>query len=65
MNHSTDILFDVIRNERALREASVGQERRRTVALATRLARCCRVSLAGRLLAALGRPAIVVDGDVR
>ena len=65
MNRSTDILFDAIRSERALRESPARQERRRLVALATRVARCCRVSLAGRLLAALDRPAIAVEGGFR
>ena len=65
MNRSTDILFDAIRSERALRESPASQERRRLVVLATRVARCCRVTLVGRLLAALDRPTIAVDGGLR
>lgn len=65
MDRSTEILFDAIRTERALEETPARQEHRRLAQLAAGIARCCRVSWARRLLAALNRPASSVEGRIR
>ena len=65
MDRSAELLFDVIRTERALAETPALQERRRLARLAAEIARCCRVSIVGRLLAALDRPAIAPAACLR
>jgi len=65
MDRSAEILFDVIRTERALDEMPASQERRRVARLAAEVARCCRVSFVGRLIAALHGPAITATGAIR
>ena len=65
MDRSAELLLDVILNERALADTPASQERRHLARLAAEIARCCRVSLAGRLFAALGRPAIALRGGLR
>jgi hypothetical protein len=65
MDRSAEILFDVIRTERALDEMPASQERRRVARLAAEVARCCRVSFVGRLIAALHGPAITATGGIR
>jgi hypothetical protein len=65
MDHFAAILFGVIRTERALDEMPASQERRRLVRLAAEIAQCCRVSFAGRLIAALDGRAIAATGAVR
>ena len=65
MDRSAEILFDVIRTERALDEMPASQERRRVARLATEVARCCRVSFVGRLIAAMHGPAITATGAIR
>jgi hypothetical protein len=65
MNRSTEILYDAIRAERALNEMPARQERRRLARLAAEIARCCRVSFADRLIAALLGPAIPATGAMR
>jgi hypothetical protein len=40
-------------------------ERRRVARLAAEVARCCRVSFVGRLIAALHGPAITATGAIR
>ena len=65
MDRSAEILFDVIRTERALDEMPESQERRRVARLAAEVARCCRVSFVGRLIAALHGPAIAATGAIR
>ena len=65
MDRSAEILFDVIRTERALDEMPASQERRRLARLAAEVARCCRVSFVGRLIAALHGPAITATGAIR
>ena len=62
---STAILSEVIRAERALDERPASQERRRVARLAAEVARCCRVSFVGRLIAALYGPAIAATGAIR
>lgn len=62
---STAILSEVIRAERALDEMPASQERRRVARLAAEVARCCRVSFVGRLIAALHGPAITATGAIR
>jgi hypothetical protein len=65
MDRSAELLLDVIRTERALAETPAFQERRRLARLAAEIARCCRVSIVGRLLAALHRTAIVLAASLR
>ena len=65
MDRSAEILFDVIRTERALDEMPASQERRRVARLAAEVARCCRVSFVGRLIVALHGPAITATGAIR
>ncbi len=65
MDRSAELLLDVIRNERALADTPASQERRRLARLAAEIARCCRVSLAGHLVAALRRPTIRIASVVR
>jgi hypothetical protein len=65
MDRSAEILFDVIRTERALDEMPASQGRRRVARLAAEVARCCRVSFVGRLIAALYGPAIAATGAIR
>jgi len=62
---STAILFEVIRAERALDEMPASQERRRLARLVAEVARCCRVSFVGRLIATLHGPAIAATGAIR
>jgi hypothetical protein len=52
---STGMLSEIIPAERRLEETPARQERRRITRLAAEIARCCRVSLVDRLLAALDR----------
>jgi hypothetical protein len=65
MDHSSVILFDVIRIARALDAMPASQERRRIARLAAEVARCCRVSFVDRLGAALNGPAIAATGAIR
>jgi hypothetical protein len=65
MDRSAQILFDVIRTERALDEMPASQERRRVARLAAEVARCCRVSFVGQLIAALHGPAVAAAGAIR
>ena len=62
---STGMLSEIILAERRLEETPARQERRRITRLAAELARCCRISLAGRLFAALDRPAIGLASVLR
>jgi hypothetical protein len=65
MDRSAELLLDVIRTERALADAPASHEHRRMARLAAEIARCCRISLAGRLFAALDRPAIGLASVLR
>jgi hypothetical protein len=65
MFSSSQILYDVIRAERALDEMPASQERRRHARLAAEIARCCRVSFVHRLIAALDGRAIAATGAHR
>jgi hypothetical protein len=65
MDRSAEILFDVIRTERALDEMPASQERRRVARLAAEVALCCRVSFVDRLIAALHGPTIAAAGAIR
>ncbi len=56
MDRSAELLLDIIRTEQELAEAPANRERRRIARLAAEIARCCRVGLVDRLLAALDRP---------
>ena len=62
---STAMSSEVILAERQLQEMPANQERRRLAHLAAEIARCCRVSIVGRLLAALDRPAIAPAACLR
>jgi hypothetical protein len=62
---STAMLSEVILAERRLDEMPARQERRRLARLAAEVARCCRVSFGGRLIAALDRLAIAARGAIR
>jgi hypothetical protein len=65
MDRSAEILFDVIRTERALDEMPASQERRRVARLAAEVARCCRVSFVHRLIAALHGTAVAAARAIR
>ena len=62
---STALFSEVILAERRLEEMPARQERRRLARLAAEAARCCRVSIVGRLLAALDRLAIAPAASLR
>jgi hypothetical protein len=61
----TGLLSRIILAERMLEETPARQERRRIGRLAAEIARCCRVGLVDRLLAALQRPGIALTGGLR
>jgi hypothetical protein len=62
---STGMLSEIILAERTLEETPARQERRRIARLAAEIARCCRVGLVDRLLAALGRSEIARTAGLR
>ena len=57
MSFQNAILADLVRDEHAADVAPARLERRRAARLLEAVARCCRTSLAGRIRAALARPA--------
>ena len=65
MDRSAELLLDVIRTERAHAETPARQEHRRLARLAAEIARCCRVGLVARLLAALDRPEVALAAGLR
>ena len=62
---STAMLSELILVERKVEETPARQERRRIARLAAEIARCCRVTGVGRLLAALDRPWIALTTRLR
>ena len=62
---STPMLSEIILAERKLEETPAHQERRRLARLAAEIARCCRVGLVDRLLAALDRPEMALTAGLR
>ncbi len=62
---STAMFSEVILAERRLEEMPARQERRRLAWLAAEVARCCRVGLVDRLLAALDRHEIALTAGLR
>ena len=62
---STGMLSEIILTERRLEETPARQERRRITRLAAEIARCCRVGLVERLLAALDRHEIARTAGLR
>ena len=65
MDCSAELRLFAIRAERTLAEAPANRERRRIARLAAEIARCCRVGLVDRLVAALHRPLIGRAGALR
>ena len=65
MDRSAELLLDVIRTERALADSPASQERRRLARKVAEIARCCRVGLVDRLLAALDRRVIALTAGLR
>ena len=62
---STAMLSEIILAERKLEESPERQERRRIARLAAEIARCCRVGLVHRLLAALDPHQIALTAGLR
>ena len=62
---SIAMLSELILAERKVEETPARQERRRIARLAAEIARCCRVGVVGRLLAALDRPWIALTPRLR